>query len=105
VVPGGAAGTAPAQFRRGPAAGLAGDVLGVVLVWLGTGLGRSWGWRWPAAGRAAVPSGGSRCGPNSGDVGAGEKRWSSLVASVGAREGGGRFSLACGRPETRARRG
>jgi hypothetical protein len=55
---------------------------------LGIDLGRSWEWRWPAAGRAAAPSGGSHCGPNSGEVGAGEKGWSSSVASVGAREGG-----------------
>jgi hypothetical protein len=100
VVPGDAAGAAPAKFRRGPAARLAGDVRGVVLGWLGTGLGRRLGWRWPAARRAAAPSGGSRCGPNSGEVGAGEKGWSGSVASVGAREGRGRFALARGRPET-----
>jgi hypothetical protein len=105
VVPGGAVGAAPAKFRRGPAAGLAGDVRRVVLGGLGTGLGRSWGWRSPAAGRAAAPSGGSHCGPNSGEVGAEEKGWSGLVASVGAREDGGRFALARGRPRTGARRG
>jgi hypothetical protein len=99
VVPGGAAGAALDKFRRGPAVGLAGDVCGVVLLWLGTGLGQSWGWRWPAA-----PSGGSRCGPNSGEVGAGEKGWNGTVASVGAREGGERFALARGRPGTGARR-
>jgi hypothetical protein len=99
------AGAAPAKFRRGPAAGLAGDVHGVVLGWLGTGLGRSWGWRWPVAGRAAAPNGGSRCGSNSGEVGAGEKGWSGSVSSVGAREGEGRFTLARGWPEIGARRG
>jgi hypothetical protein len=43
VAPGGAAGAAPAIIRRGPAVRLAGDARGVVLGWLGAGLGRSWG--------------------------------------------------------------
>jgi hypothetical protein len=104
VVPGGAAGAAPAEIRRGSAAGLAGDAHGVVLGWLGAGLGRSWGRRWPAARRTAVPSGGSRCGLNSGEVWAGEKEWSGSVASLGARECRGKLAMALGRPETGAHR-
>jgi hypothetical protein len=54
---------------------------------LWTDLGRIWEWRWPAAGRAAAPSGGGRCGPNSG-VGCGEVVWLGwVVVRVSTREG------------------
>jgi hypothetical protein len=83
--PAGAAGAIPGEL----VAGLAGKGGERVLGWLGTGLGRSWGRSWPAARRAAAPSGGSRCGLISGEVWAGEKEWSGSVASLGARGGEG----------------
>jgi hypothetical protein len=56
-----------AQFRRGPVAGLAGDVHGVVLGWLGTCFGRS-PWRWGSwRSRATAAAAAGRGMPGSGE--------------------------------------
>jgi hypothetical protein len=63
---------------------------------LWTGLGWIWEGSWPAAGRAAAPSGGGRCGPISGEVEAGDSGWDGSTACVGARGGEGQFTSARG---------
>jgi hypothetical protein len=75
------------QFRRGPAAGLAGDVRGVVLGWLGTGFGRSpgrWGsWR----SRATVAAAAGRGMPCSGEPPAGARELAVRSTTVEGRGG------------------
>jgi hypothetical protein len=84
----------PAEIRRAGGAGQPGKVgrrtrdppatcLGA---WLESGSSRR--------GRTAVATVASRCAPRSGEVAAGEKKWSGSAASVGARGGGGYRSWA-----------
>jgi hypothetical protein len=100
VVPGGAAGAAPAKFRWGPAAGLAGDVRGVVLGWLGLDLGARLEEGLPE-GRAHRSAGGGCRGCLSGEVAARLGLWTGQRAMGRAGQGLGVLLGRASAPEAR----